>query len=77
MVRSAHTDASAQRTSNIDILLLGDVRFVCLYNIIEELRLELNQLYAYKKLVDKEIIKLSEKLDKAINEYYQLQKTGR
>ncbi|GGH16733.1 hypothetical protein GCM10008013_11690 [Paenibacillus segetis] len=50
---------------------------MCLYNIIEELRLELNQLYAYKKLVDKEIIKLSEKLDKAINEYYQLQKTGR
>ncbi|GGH17483.1 hypothetical protein GCM10008013_12850 [Paenibacillus segetis] len=48
-----------------------------LYNIIEELRLELNQLYTYKKLVDKEIIKLSEKLDKAINEYYQLQKTGR
>lgn len=39
---------------------------------IEELRLELNALGAEKGLKDPQVIKLSQRLDKLINEYYKL-----
>ncbi|MFD1772996.1 aspartyl-phosphate phosphatase Spo0E family protein [Paenibacillus rhizophilus] len=36
---------------------------------IEELRLELNKLSAYKRLADPEIIKASQELDEVLNQY--------
>ncbi|KGE17547.1 sporulation protein [Paenibacillus wynnii] len=36
---------------------------------IEELRLELNKLSAYKRLADPEVIKASQELDDALNMY--------
>lgn len=38
---------------------------------IEELRLELNKLAVYKRLADREILILSQKLDRLLNEYHQ------
>ncbi|MCL6605613.1 MAG: aspartyl-phosphate phosphatase Spo0E family protein [Paenibacillus sp.] len=37
---------------------------------IEELRLELNKLSAYKRLADPEVIKASQLLDDALNQYH-------
>ncbi|OAB34275.1 sporulation protein [Paenibacillus macquariensis subsp. defensor] len=36
---------------------------------IEELRLELNKLAAIRRLTDREIIEVSQQLDKVLNEY--------
>ncbi|GGH25993.1 aspartyl-phosphate phosphatase Spo0E family protein [Paenibacillus segetis] len=45
-----------------------------LFRRIEELRLELNQLSTYKRLIDQEVIRVSQQLDDALNEYYKLHK---
>ncbi|MEK4510253.1 MULTISPECIES: aspartyl-phosphate phosphatase Spo0E family protein [Paenibacillus] len=39
-----------------------------LYNKIEELRLELNKLAVYGRLADQELVILSQKLDRLLNE---------
>jgi hypothetical protein len=39
---------------------------------IEETRQELNQLGKRKPLTDPEVVKLSQKLDRLLNEYYQI-----
>lgn len=43
---------------------------------IEELRLELNKLSANKCLADREVVRISQKLDEALNEYNQLRSQG-
>ncbi|MNJ65067.1 Spo0E like sporulation regulatory protein [compost metagenome] len=43
---------------------------------IEELRLELNKLSANKRLADREVIRISQQLDEALNEYNQLRSQG-
>lgn len=39
---------------------------------IEEMRKELNQLGKRKPLTDPEVVKLSQKLDQLLNEYYRV-----
>ncbi|RRJ66614.1 aspartyl-phosphate phosphatase Spo0E family protein [Paenibacillus oralis] len=39
---------------------------------IEELRLELNKLAACKRLADRELIIVSQRLDELLNEYHRL-----
>lgn len=45
-----------------------------LLRLIEEMRNELNQLGKRKPLTDPEVVGLSQKLDKLLNEYYLLAK---
>ncbi|MBQ4899377.1 aspartyl-phosphate phosphatase Spo0E family protein [Paenibacillus sp. Marseille-P2973] len=44
---------------------------------IEELRLELNKLAVYKRLADREILILSQKLDRLLNEFQQENKQAK
>lgn len=41
-----------------------------LLEIIEEMKIDLNQLGSYKPLTDPDVVNLSEKLDKLLNQYY-------
>ena len=47
-------------------------RIVQLLKPIEQLRKELNQLAKHKPLTDPEVVKLSQRLDRLLNEYYRM-----
>ncbi|MEF2964627.1 aspartyl-phosphate phosphatase Spo0E family protein [Paenibacillus sp. M1] len=62
------TVASAQRTYYIDIKS-QELFALEIIRKIEELRKELNRLAMYKRLADRELVILSQKLDRLLNEF--------
>jgi hypothetical protein len=43
-----------------------------LLEIIEDMKIDLNQLGSCKPLTDPDVVNLSEKLDKLLNQYYKM-----